>query len=127
MLSLNGSYRYYLRRDYTDLRKGFDSLSGIVRDELGRNPLGGDIFIFFNRRRNQVKLLHWEGDGFAVYFKRLERGTYELPDLKSDSKQVELNAQSLMLILQGISLRSVKRRMRYVCAQNMDNYVRASS
>ena len=84
MLSLNGSYRFYLRRDYTDLRKGFDSLSGILRNELKRDPLSGDIFIFFNRPRNQVKLLHCEGDGFAVYFKRLERGTYELPKLNNE-------------------------------------------
>lgn len=112
MLSLNGPYRFYLRRDYTDLRKGFDSLSGIVRNELNRDPLGGDIFIFFNRRLNQVKLLHWEGDGFAVYFKRLERGTYELPEL-NNSNHIELNNDSLMFILKGISLRSIKRRKRF--------------
>jgi transposase len=123
MLSLNGSYRYYLCRDYTDLRKGFDSLSGIVRNELSSNPMSGAIFIFFNRRRNQVKLLHWEGDGFSIYYKRLERGTYELPDLSNESKKVEVTNQSLMLILQGISLRSIKRRTRYSCSQNMDNYV----
>ena len=117
MLSLNGSYRFYMRRDFTDLRKGFDSLSGIVRNEWEKNPLSGDIFIFFNRRRNQVKLLHWEGDGFAVYFKRLERGTYELPEL-TNANHVELTSDSLMLILRGISLRSIKRRIRYAHVQN---------
>ena len=122
MLSLNSSYRYYLYRDYTDLRKGFDSLSGIVRNELSSNPMSGAIFIFFNKRRNQVKLLHWEGDGFSIYFKRLERGTYELPEFKIEAQKVEITSQSLMLILQGISLRSVKQRTRYVCSQNMDNY-----
>ena len=112
MLSLNGSYRFYLCREYTDLRKGFDGLSGMVRNELNRDPLSGDIFIFYNRRRNQIKLLQWEGDGFAIYFKRLEQGTYEIPD--TDKKDhIELNNDSLMLILRGISLRSIKRRKRY--------------
>lgn len=118
MLSLNGSYRFYLYRSYADLRKGFDSLSGIIRDELAKDPLSGDIYIFFNRRRNQVKLLHWEGDGFSIYYKRLERGTYELPEMKLEAKQIELTNQSLMLILQGISLRSIKRRIRYAHVQN---------
>lgn len=58
------------------MRKGFDGLSGLVREG---DPLSGDVFIFFNRRRTQVKLLLWERDGFSIYHKRLERGTYELP------------------------------------------------
>lgn len=114
MLSLNGSYRYYLKREYTDLRKSFDSLSGIVSSELGRNPLSGDVFVFMNRRRNQVKLLHWEGDGFSIYYKRLERGTYELPELSKTANHVELTNDALLFILRGISLRSIKRRVRYV-------------
>ena len=118
MLSLNGSFRYYLHRDYTDLRKGFDSLSGIVRNEMGSNPLSGDIFIFFNRRRNQVKLLQWDKDGFAIYYKRLEKGTYELPEIKNKNLQMELTNESLMLILQGICLRSIKRRIRYEMCKN---------
>lgn len=96
------------------MRKGFDGLSGLVRDGLRQDPLGGDVFIFFNRRRTQVKLLLWERDGFSIYHKRLERGTYELPVQPSR----ELRSDELMLILQGISLKSVHRRKRFDQSKN---------
>lgn len=95
------------------MRKGFDGLSGLVRNELGQDPLSGDLFIFINRRGNQVKLLLWEGDGFSVYYKRLERGTYELPSWSDECACATLRSDELMLILQGISLKSVHRRKRY--------------
>ena len=123
MLSLSVHQRYYLFRGHADMRKGFDSLCGLVRDHLQKDPLGGDVFVFINRRRNQIKLLCWEGDGFMLFYKRLEEGTYELPELKPEINQMELSSESLMLILRGISLRSIKRRPRYSCAQNMDNFV----
>lgn len=91
------------------MRKGFDGLSGLVREGLGKDPLSGDVFIFFNKRRTQVKLLLWERDGFSIYYKRLERGTYELPT----NTATELRSDELMLILQGISLKSVRRRRRF--------------
>ena len=93
------------------MRKGIDSLCGLVRSELRKNPLLGDAFIFINRRRNQIKLLHWQGDGFAVFYKRLESGTYELP--VSDKKALEITSGELHLILDGIQLSSVKKRPRY--------------
>lgn len=103
--------QYYLYFGYTDMRKGIDSLCGLVRSELRKNPLLGDAFIFINRRRNQIKLLHWQGDGFAVFYKRLESGTYELP--VSDKKALEITSGELHLILDGIQLSSVKKRPRY--------------
>lgn len=112
MLSLSSSCRYFLYASHGDMRKGFDGLSGIVRNELKQDPLSGDVFIFINRRRNQVKLLLWEGDGFSVYYKRLERGTYELPS-PGNARTVSLRSDELMLILQGIWLQSVRRRKRY--------------
>ena len=93
------------------MRKGFDGLSGIVRNALNKDPLAGDIFIFVNRRRNQVKLLLFEGDGFAVYHKRLERGTYEIPDATED--HVVLRHDQLQFILQGVLLSSVRHRKRF--------------
>lgn len=96
------------------MRKGFDGLSGLVREGLSKDPLSGDIFIFFNKRRTQVKLLVWEKDGFSIYHKRLERGTYELPANTS----IELGGDQLMLILQGISLQSVRRRKRFELSEN---------
>ena len=95
------------------MRKSFDGLSGIVRNELGKDPLSGEVFIFINKRCNQVKILLWEGDGFSLYYKRLEKGTYELPSWKGQTPSVELRSDELMLILQGISLKSVRRRKRF--------------
>jgi transposase len=100
-------------RKPTDMRNGFDGLSGLVSRELLQSPLSGDIFIFLNKPRNRIKLLHWQGDGFAIYYKRLERGTYEMPEINPDSAGIELSAQQLLLILEGISLLSVKKRKRY--------------
>ena len=98
------------------MRKGFDGLSGIVRGALNKDPLSGAVFIFLNRRRNQIKLLLWERDGFSLYHKRLERGTYELP--VGDGDSVELRSDELMLILQGIVLKSVQRRERFDQTKN---------
>jgi len=95
------------------MRKGFNGLCGLVRNEFLQNPLSGDVFIFINRPRNRIKLLHWQGDGFAIYYKRLEKGTYEMPEIKTDSASIELDAQQLLLIMEGISLLSVKKRRRY--------------
>ncbi len=100
------------------MRKGIDGLSGLVRSGLRRDPLSGEVFIFFNHRRTQVKLLHWERDGFSIYYKRLERGTYELPAIDGQTGSVELRSDELMLILHGISLRSVQRRKRFHFTEN---------
>jgi transposase len=95
------------------MRKGFDSLSGIVTSQMNSNVLSGSIFIFINKKRKQVKLLMWEGDGFALYHKRLEQGTYELPASDGKNTSLSITHQQLQLILQGISLKSVRRRKRY--------------
>ena len=95
------------------MRKGFDSLSGVVASQMSGNVLSGSIFIFFNKKRNQVKLLLWEGDGFALYYKRLEKGTFELPDFDDENMSVLISNQQLQLILQGISLKSIRKRKRY--------------
>ena len=118
MLSLSSSCRYYFYRGITDFRCGFDALSGLVRTELGRDPTKGDIFIFLNRKRSQIKLLHFEGDGFALYHKRLETGTYELPEAKDDEKQLAMSSDELMLALNGIQLKSIQRRQRFSLKKN---------
>ena len=94
------------------MRKGFDSLCGIISSQMKENALCGAVFIFFNKKHNQVKLLLWEGDGFAMYYKRLEKGTYEVP-ADSDNTTLSISSEQLQLILQGISLKSVRRRKRY--------------
>lgn len=95
------------------MRKGFDSLSGIVSSKMNKDAISGAVFIFLNKKRNGVKLLLWEGDGFALYHKRLERGTYELPPFDGNSDSLSLTNEQLQLLLQGISLKSVRRRKRY--------------
>ena len=95
------------------MRKSFDGLSGIVKNEIRRDPLSSAIFIFWNRRRNQLKLLHWEGDGFALYHKRLEKGTFELPVADEGQDVLSIESDQLLLLLKGISLRHIQRRKRY--------------
>ena len=113
MLHLSASCRYYLYRTPVNMRKSFDGLSGIVQHELKKDPLSTAVFIFLNKRRNQVKLLLWEGDGFSLYHKRLEKGTYELPAGGEGQTAVYIEADQLLLLLKGISLRHVRRRKRY--------------
>jgi transposase len=113
MLTISRGYRYYLYGKRCDMRKGFDGLCGLVVNEFAQNPLSGDIFIFFNKPRSHVKLLQWQGDGFAMYYKRLEKGTYEIPEIDSSKSALELTSQQLLLILEGICLSSIKKRKRY--------------
>jgi transposase len=116
MLHLSAACKYYLYGGDADMRKGFDSLSGMVSQHMQLSALSGAVFIFVNRRRNQLKLLLWEGDGFSLYHKRLEQGTYELPATAAQNNKtgsINLTHQQLQLILQGISLKSVQHRKRY--------------
>ncbi len=112
MLSLSDASRYYLYRHPSDMRRSFYSLASMVREQMQGDPLSGDIFIFLSRKRNQIKLLRWERDGFAIYTKRLEQGTYELP-IEAQAKTCLVTHQQLLLILEGISLREIKYRKRY--------------
>lgn len=112
MLSLQDNRRYFLYQPPTDMRKSFDGLSGVVKQNMELNALNGDVFIFLNKRRNQLKLLCWDNDGFCVYHKRLEKGTFELPQAAGASSMT-LTALQLRLILDGIQLQSIKQRTRF--------------
>lgn len=113
MLGFTAAQRYYLSRQAADMRKSYDGLSGLVRQGLGRDPLSGEVFIFLNRRRTQMKLLVWDRSGFVVWGKRLERGTFELPRGSDQGASVVLNWEELVMILEGVRLGSVQRRKRY--------------
>ena len=117
MFSLTERHRYFLYRSATDMRKGFDGLSGVVRNDLGMDPLSGDVFIFLNRRRTHMKLLVWEDSGFVVYYKRLERGRFESPNLDGSSRSMVISWRQLMLIIEGIELQSVRQRKRFSLSQ----------
>lgn len=112
MFGLTTSHRYYLYRPPADMRKGFDGLSGIVLGNTQHDPRDGTVYIFVNRRQDRMKLLVWESGGFLLYYKRLERGTIELPAKGSGVIEWE----TLMLMLAGISLQKIQRRKRYMRA-----------
>lgn len=111
MLHISGQERYYLYREPTDMRKGFDKLCGIILEFMQMNILKGGVFIFLNKRRNQIKLIHWEDDGLAMYYKRLEKGSYEIPT--SFQLNHSIHPTQLKIILEGIQLQSIKKRVRY--------------
>ena len=95
------------------MRKGFDTLSGIVTNEFKMDPLLGDVFIFFSQRRNRIKILHWQSDGFVIYSKRLEKGTFESIKNKTAENKIEITSSELQFIISGIDLSSIKKRVRY--------------
>ena len=109
MLSLMRSCRYFLYRSPCDMRFGIYSLSGLVRNELGADPLSGDVFVFIGKRSNQLRLLQWDGDGFSLYIKKLERGTFEWPAGQSSA----ISSHQLTLLLEGVMLKTVRLRKRY--------------
>lgn len=111
MLSITRIHRCYLYRSRTDMRKGVNGLCGLIRNELGKDPLSGEFFVFFSRGHQQIKLLFWEDDGFSLYQKKLERGTYELPS--GTASHHSISSAELNLILQGVSLKTVQHRVRY--------------
>jgi len=95
----------------TDMRKGFDGLSGLIINKLGKNPIDGSVYIFINRRRDRMKLLVWQSNGFVLYYKRLESGTFEIT--WSLENEISIEWETLMLIIQGVSIENIKRRKRY--------------
>jgi transposase len=95
------------------MRKGFDALSGVVRSEIGRDPLSGEVFIFMNKPRTTIKLLHWERGGFVLYHKRLEEGRFTLPVFDTKTRSYRLRWTDLVLMVEGISLDKIYYRKRY--------------
>lgn len=112
MFGLEDSRRYYICQRYVRMNLGINGLSRIVSNELKQPLLGGDVFIFFGKNRQTVKLLCWDGDGFLLYQKRLEKGTFELPMFKAGQKAAEMPYRTLSAIMRGVSLRSVRYRSR---------------
>lgn len=111
MFSFSSHQRYFLYRSATDMRKGFNGLSGLVRQHIRHELLSGDVFIFLNKRRDRIKLLVWDRNGFVVWYKVLEQGTFELPAAENDT--LEMSWSDIQLLLEGIEIKSVKRRKRY--------------
>ena len=105
--------RVYLCTSPTDMRKGFDTLAALVRDALGCDPLSGQLFLFISRRRDRLKILTWDRDGYALWYKRLEQGTFETVPASDGEPRVRIDSTQLAMILGGVTLESTKRRKRY--------------
>jgi transposase len=111
MLSLPASVRIWVATRPTDLRKSFDTLAEVVRQQFGLDPLSGQLFVFKNRRGDRVKLLYWDEDGYVLLYKRLEAGTFRFP--VAEGERVAVRAADLQMLLDGVDLGSVKRGRRY--------------
>lgn len=107
MLTLGPAARVYVAPGATDMRKSFTGLAAAAEQVIGEDPLSGHLFAFCNRRRNLLKVLFWDGTGFLLLAKRLERGTFAWP---TDEEQVSLSGDELSWILGGLDLRQAARR-----------------
>ena len=114
MLSIAPPPTIYLHSGATDMRKSFDGLSGIIRGNFGGDPADGSLFLFVNKRRDRIKALWWDGDGFVLWYKRLEQGTFEtVPPIRSGEARVQIDSTQLAMILGGVRLETVERRKRF--------------
>ena len=115
MIALSLHTKVYLARDATDMRKGFPGLIALTEAVLRQEPSSGHLFMFLNRRGNMMKILYWDGTGFCIWAKRLERGSFQRPSVVAGDQHpsLELSATQWSMILQGIDLRSVRQRLRF--------------
>lgn len=116
MIQVASTSRIFVFTEPTDMRKSFNGLSGIVAAHFDVDLLSGHLFLFFNRRRDCVKVLAWDRDGLAIWYKRLEAGTFELSPLRSEGTSMEIDHVKLSMLLSGIDIASAKRRKRFKVA-----------
>ena len=114
MLSFPHTVRIFLHADAVDLGKGFDGLSGLVSQAFPEQDLlSGHLFLFLNRRRDRIKMLHWDSDGLVIWYKRLEAGSFQIPQRLAPGDAVELKSAQLAMLLSGIDLTNARQRKRY--------------
>lgn len=113
MIHLPVSVRVYLCLDPCDMRRSFDGLHALVRDHLQLDAFAGHLYLFANKRKDRLKLLYWDRDGFAIWAKRLEAGCFAIPTGEPGSPQLEITTEELGALLSGIDLSSATRRKRY--------------
>lgn len=112
MIPFTSGHRYFLYTGIADFRKSYNGLYGIVQTLMQSNPIDGSVYVFFNKRRNQIRLLVYDSGGLVLLSKRLEKGTYELIKSEGESAKIQINWLQLNCIMQGIKLRSIKYRKR---------------
>ena len=111
MLSFPPSVRIFVCTSPADMRRSFDGLSRMVVEKIREDPFSGHLFVFVNRKKDRVKVLYWDQDGYAIWYKRLEEGTFRFPE--NEVGKVELERSTLVLLLEGIDTAGAKRRRRY--------------
>lgn len=111
MFALHSSLNFYFYRIPCDMRKSFNGLSGLARNGLGKEPCSGDVFVFLNKTRTHLKLLHWERGGFVLYYKRLEQGTFAIPIFKEGENRISWS--QLVLMIEGIVIKESVQKLRY--------------
>jgi transposase len=114
MLRLPASVRIFLCLEPTDMRRSFDGLSGMVQSILEQSPTCGHLFVFRNRRRDRLKVLWWDRDGFAIFYKRLEKGVFHFPVPATHAgKRCEIDARDFAMLVEGLRSREVKKSPRF--------------
>ena len=116
MIHLPASVRVYVCLTPCDMRRSFDGLHALVRDQLELDPFAGHLYLFASRRRDRLKILYWDRDGFAIWSKRLEEGTYAIPSAEPNTRRIEMTPEELSALLSGIDLSTATRRKRYARA-----------
>ena len=117
MMHLASGLKVFVCTQPADMRRSFDGLGGMAVSIIEQDPMSGHLFVFRNRNRDRLKILYWDRDGLAIWYKRLEKGTFQFPtdliDKDKRSPRAEISTEQLSLLLGGIDLRSVERRKRY--------------
>jgi transposase len=105
--------KVFLALEPADMRKSFDSLAALVEQELQLDPLAGHLFVFRSKRGDRLKILYWDTRGYALWYTRLEEGTFRFPTADAGHRSVSISAADLTMLLDGVELSTVKRRQRY--------------
>lgn len=113
MFTLGSSLQFHLYSQPTDMRKSFDSLCGLVQNELGQLPTNGNVYVFINKTRDKIKLLHWAGSGFVLYYKRLESGTFEHPQYDISSGSYQLSYSQIVMLIDGITIKNIQQKQHF--------------
>ena len=122
MLTWPPTVRIFVSTQPTDMRRSFDGLAMMTRDNMGQDQLSGHLFVFFNRRSDRVKIMFWDRSGFCIWYKRLEQGVFRLPQSIVNAPNPEVEVTDLSLILEGIDLSSARRRKRFTLGARQKKY-----
>jgi len=113
MLTIPPNTRISLCTSPVDMRKSFNGLIGVVRRQLNADPQTGHLFVFLNKSNTLAKILYWDGDGFAIWYKRLEVGTFRFPARVGDAQSINVTRTGLSMILEGIDLEKLPKQKRF--------------